>query len=153
MYVLSAIGICVALFLALSNSSLEQHKAFANFVIGIDALLIGIMLFVIYRRFPAWRKFVESMTLLILFMTPAGLIVPLLLSYNITIYYFLPAYLACLFGWLLFSQHIIYGKNNWHVDPTKKQTLVPWFILIGLFLVGAIAIVVVAPHVPNWFSQ
>jgi len=151
-FIILGVAVCAALFLVLSTSSLEQSQAFATFLAGIVAVVIGVMLFVIHRRRPDLRNFLESISLLILFMAVVGLTVPLFLSYHVTIYYFLPTFLIGLNGWLFFTIHIIYGKNNWHEDPTKKWALVPWYLLIGAFFPGAIALVVIAPHIPNWVS-
>ena len=132
-YILLAIGVSVALFLVFSPASLKQREAFTDFTLGVISLEIGIVLFVIYRRFPIWRKFVESMTLLILFMAPAGLIVPLLLSYGVTIYYFLPTYLACLFGWLFFS-FILSMMNNGTSENFGVGYTILFIIGFGLFM-------------------
>lgn len=151
-FIILGMAICAALFLILSPASLEQRKSFTDFLLGLVALEIGVMLYGLHRRFPTWRKLIDSMTILILFMAPVGLTIPLLLSYRIDMYYFLPTFLIGLNGWLFFAKHIIYGKNKWHEDPTKKWTLVPWYVLIGAFFAGAIVLVVVAPHMPGWTS-
>lgn len=119
-YVILGVAVCATLFLVLFVDSPEQHQASSNFIASIVALVIGVMLFLIYRIFPAWRNFLEAMPLLILFMASVGLIVPLLVSYHVSIYYFLPVFLIGLNGWLFFTKHIIYGKNNWDEDPTKR---------------------------------
>ena len=149
-FIILGVAVFVALFIVLSPASPEQREAFTNFLLGMVTLEMGLMLYGLHRRFPVWRKFIESMTILTLFMAPVGLIVPLLLSYHVGMYYFLPAFLIGLNGWLFFAKHIIYGKNNWDENPTKKWTLVPWYILICGFFAGTIVLVVIAPHIPNW---
>ena len=147
-----SIVIIGALHVALSPATIEQQKAFSELLIGLLALAIGIMLFGLYRKFPTYEQFLDSMTILILFMAPVGLSVPLLIAYHIDMYFLLPIYLACLHVWLFFVKHIIYGKNNWKTDPTKKWVLVPWYLLMGVFFAGAIALVFFAPYMPNWIS-
>ena len=121
-----------------------------DFLIGILALVIIIMLFVVRRRFPQADKFVHSMAILIPVMALVGLTVPLLVEHPGYMYYFLPIYLLGVNGWLFVSKHFVYKKINWQKDGTYKQTLVPWCILMGSFFPGAIALVVFIPHIPNF---
>jgi hypothetical protein len=150
-YVISGVVLGSLLFLTLDPSiTLEQNKTLTNFTAAIAAAIIGVVLFVLYRRRPKLRNFFESMPLLILFMSVTGLTIPLFKSYNVSIHYFLPAFLVGLNGWLFFTQHVICGKDNWHTDPSKRWILVPWYMLMGGFFVGTIVLVNVASHVFNW---
>ena len=151
-YSITGVAAFAALLLVFSPATIEQREAFTNFMIGISALEIGLMLYLFRRKFPAWEKFWDSMAILLLFMASVGLTFPLLVEYHVGVYYFLLIYLIGLNGWLFFAKHVIYGKNNWQDDPTKKRTLVPWYILIGLFFPMAIALVVFASEIPNWLS-
>lgn len=149
-FIILGVAISAALFVGLSPASLEQREAFTKFLLGIVALEIGLMLYGLRRKYPTLEKFLDSLTILILFMASVGLTIPLLLAYHLGMYFFLPIYLLGLNGWLFFAQYVIYGKNNWQKDHTKKWTLVPWYLLIGSFFAGAIALVVFAPRIPNW---
>ena len=149
-YVILGAVTSAALLVALDPSkSIEQNKALTEFWAGVGAAAIGVLLFFIHRRYPNLKNFVESMPILTLFMAVAVLTIPLFLSYHVSVYYFLPVFLIGLNGWLFFTQHVIYGKNNWHTNPTKKYALVPWYILMGGFFVGTITFVVVASSIPN----
>jgi len=121
-----------------------------DFLIGFLALVIVIMLFVVHRRFPQADKFVHSMAILIPIMALVGLTVPLLVERPGYMYYFLPIYLIGLNGWLFFARYGIFDRDNWYEDISYEPVRRVWFILIGVFFPGAIALVVFIPHIPNF---
>ena len=126
-----------------------MEGALSNFVIGIVALEIGVMLIILYRKHPESENFVTSMTVLSLIMSAVSLTFPVLAEHKGFVYYFLPIYLLGVNGWVLVVKHFIYHNVNWQKDGTYKQTLVPWYMLMAGFFPGSIVFVIYIPHIPN----
>ena len=127
-----------------------MEGALGNFLIGIVALEIGVMLILLRRKHPESENFVTSMAVLILIMSAVSLTFPVLVEHKGLVYYFLPIYLLGVNGWLLVAKHFIYRKANWQKDGTYKQTLVPWCMLMAGFFPGSIALVIYIPQILNW---
>ncbi len=121
-----------------------------NLLIAITGLEIGLILFLLIRKKPETKNFVASMTILILVMAVVGGTIPFLTEHKGFMYLFPLIYLVGLNGWLFFAKDKVYGKENWQKDPTHRKILVPWYILMGSFFPGTIALVVFIPVYPNW---
>ena len=127
-----------------------MENAILNFEISILALVIGIMLFVMYRKYPQYKNFMDSMTMLLLIMAPVGLTIPIISEYKGGMYLFPVFYFLGLTGWLFFTKHMIYGKELWQKERTYKWTMLPWWMLIATLIPGTIVLVVIIPYFSKW---
>ncbi|MDE1770874.1 MAG: hypothetical protein KGI28_10050, partial [Thaumarchaeota archaeon] len=83
-----------------------------NFLLTIDGLSIGLMLFFLNRRFRV-TNFVESITILILIMAVSVSSLPLLIEHKGWAYFFFPIYLGSINGWLFFAKRFVFGNTDW----------------------------------------
>jgi hypothetical protein len=123
-----------------------MEDPFINFLIGILALTIGILLFFV-RKMKGAEKSVDSWVILILIMSATSLTIPLLAQYKGGWYYFSPIYILAVNGWLFFAKNVIIGKDNWLPEKDKAYNQVRrlWFFLMGVFFVITIFFVVYIP--------
>ena len=127
-----------------------MENAFTDLLISINVLLIGFMLFALRKKAPQYAHFLESMTMLMTFMSVVAPTISVLSEYQGGMYFFIPIYLTGINGWLLFARYAIFDKNKWHTDISFKPVRVTWFVLMGGFFPGVIAFVVFAPYISNW---
>ena len=134
-----------------------MERSILDILVGISALVIGFILFFMQRKAPETKKFVESMTILLVIFSFVALTFPFLTEFPGYVYYFLPIYLTGAVGWLFFTQYVIIENNNWWQtnweDKINRNILQVFFYLIGGFFVLAIILVVVLiPMNPNWIA-
>ena len=134
-----------------------MERSILDILVGISALVIGFILFFMQRKAPETKKFVESMTILLVIFSFVALTFPFLTEFPGYVYYFLPIYLTGAVGWLFFTQYVIIENNNWWQtnweDKITRNILQVFFYLIGGFFVLAIILVaVLIPMNPNWIA-
>lgn len=134
-----------------------MERSILDLLVGISALTIGFILYFIQRKFSETKKFVESMTILLVVFSFVALTFPFLTEFSGYVYYFLPIYLTGAVGWLFFTQYVIIGNNNWWQtnwkDKVNRNILYVFFYLIGGFFVLSIILVVLIPNIPNWITS
>src|SRR3970040_1725100 len=122
-----------------------MERSILDILVGISALVIGFILFFMQRKAPETKKFVESMTILLVIFSFVALTFPFLTEFPGYVYYFLPIYLTGAVGWLFFTQYVIIENNNWWQtnweDKINRNILQVFFYLIGGFFVLAIILV------------
>jgi len=126
------------------------QEPLTNFLIGIIALEIGLLLFFLRRKFPQFNHFFDSMIILILFMASISPTIGLLSEHKGGMYWFILIFLIGTHVWLVFTRYVIFDKNKWHDDISFKPVQRAYFVLMGLFFVGSILLVIFIPLIPKW---
>ena len=121
-----------------------------DFLIAFLALQIGLLLYIM-RRVKDARKFVDSMMILMLIVSPLGLTIPLLIQYQGYFYYFIPIFLLAVNGWLLHSKNSVFGTTYWEQEKNKERdgVLAVWYILMAGFFLITIYLVWQIPQNPK----
>ena len=117
-----------------------------TFLISFLGAEIGFLLYII-RRKNLVTKFIDSMIILMLIISPLGTTIPLLVQYPWYLYFFIPIFLFVINGWLFISRRVVFGINSWEQKENKERdgVIKVWYYLMIGFFVITIFLVVYIP--------